>query len=432
MNAAEISAIAQEAFIYGYPIVDAHNVIHKYVLDRRSPEYKGPFNQIGHNRQVASPADKAIVAMNVDTPYSAAWLDLRAGPVVLSVPSFEARRYVSAQLNDLYSYIIGYITPRTNGHAGGDFLVAGPGWEGAPPPGIRGVFCSPTQFVLAFYRTQLLAPGDIGNVNTLQDQYRVRPLAGEPATPLPPPPFAAVAPIDVRREPESLQFYNILNAMLATMPVLDGEADLRQRFARIGVVPGEPFQVESEAMRQAIVEGMRQGLQAMYRRAPTVTSSAELFGSREFLKDDYLIRAVAALLGIYGNAAEEYLGVGYQADADGRPFDGNCRYEIKFAPDALPPVGAFWSITAYNASKFLLENPINRYAINSPMLPSLSRDEDGGFTLYLQNESPGPEREANWLPVSRDAFNLAFRTYLPGPVIIDGRWQAPPVVRVDG
>ncbi len=239
-----------------------------------------------------------------------------------------------------------------------------------------------------------------------------------------------IRPIDVRKETESLQFFTILNAMLAYMPLLREEAGLRSWFIKIGIVPGAPFEAPDEETRLAIIEGMRQGLGAMYARARTVKSSAELFGSRDYLKDDYLSRAVGALLGIYGNAAEEYLGVGYQADAEGHPFDGNHKYQIKFTADALPPVGAFWSITAYNASKFLIDNPINRYVINSPMLPSLKKDADGGFTLYLQPDSPGGDREPNWLPVSRDAFNLAFRTYQPGRAIIEGTWQAPPVVCV--
>lgn len=426
-----ISAIARDAFIYGYPVVDNHNVIHKYVIDQQSAEYKAPFNEVGHNRNVATPADRAVVSMNVDTPYSFAWLDLRAGPQVLTVPPFESDRYVSVELIDLYTYIIGYISPRTNGHQGGDFLVTGPEWQGEPPAGITGVFYSPTRFVLALYRTQLFGPEDINHVHAIQDQFRICPLTNvAEATPLSRPVFAEVAPIDVRREPETLQFFSVLNAMLAYMPVLDDEAGLRARFRDISIVPGEPFDIPDGQAREAVIAGMRQGLRDMYDCARTVKSSAELFGSREQLKDDYLSRAVGALLGIYGNAAEEYLGVGYLTDADDQPFDGNHRYEIRFMPDALPPVGAFWSITAYNADKFLLENPINRYVINSPMLASLRREEDGGFTIYIQHDSPGAERESNWLPVSRDAFNLAFRTYQPGPAIIDGRWQAPPVVRI--
>lgn len=429
----QISVIAKEAFIYGYPIVDNHNVIHKYVLDKGNKEYKAPFNRIGHNRNVASPEDKAVVSMNVDTPYSFAWLDLRAEPVVLSIPQFEHDRYVSVELIDLYTYIVGYISPRTNGNAGGDFLVAGPGWQGEPPAGVKAIFHSPTQFLLALYRTQLFGADDLENVHALQYQYRVRTLSEYLDAQAPPAatPFVQIKPIDVRKESESLQFFAILNAMLAYMPTLDDETDLRRRFAEIGIIPGAPFDPADEATQAALVTGMQQGLIAMYGRARTVRSSAEIFGSVEALKDDYLSRAVGALLGIYGNAAEEYLGVGYQADADGQPFDGNRKYRITFTPEALPPVGAFWSITAYNASKFLLKNPINRYVINSPMAPSLLKDPDGGFTLYLQYDSPGKDLEANWLPVSRDAFNLAFRTYQPGPAIMDGTWQAPPVACVD-
>lgn len=428
-----VTAIAKEAFIYGYPVVDSHNIITKYVLNKDSGEYKAAFNHVGHNRDLASPKDTAIVAMNVDTPYSFAWLDLRTEPQVVTIPVFEEQRYVSAELIDLYSYIVGYISPRTNGNAGGDFLVAGPGWDGPIPPGIRRLFRCPTEFMLILYRTQLFDAGDLPNVNAIQDGYRITGLSDYTgrALPPPPPPFVDVQPIDVRREKESMQFFTILNAMLSYMPALEDEIELRERFALIGIRPGVAFDPSDDIFRAAVVEGMRQGLQAMYARAGTVKSSAELFGSREFLGQDYLIRAVGALLGIYGNAAEEYLGVGYQTDSEGRPFDGNYCYQITFRPDDIPPVGAFWSITAYNGHKFLVENPINRYVINSPMVPSLNKDAGGGFTLYLQADMPGVEAEPNWLPVSRDAFNLAFRTYQPGQAIRDGSWQAPPVVRVD-
>ncbi len=218
----QITAIAKEAFIYGYPIVDNHNVIHQYVLDKQSKEYKAPFNQVGHNLSVATPKDTAIVSMNVDTPYSFAWLDLRAEPVVLTIPQFEQGRYVSVQLIDLYTYIVGYISPRTYGNTGGNFLVVGPTWQGKIPAGIKAVFHSPTQFLFALYRTQLLNADDIGNVHALQDQYQVRLLSTYiSAPPSPPtPPFVQVKPIDVRKESELLQFFMILNSMLTYMPLL--------------------------------------------------------------------------------------------------------------------------------------------------------------------------------------------------------------------
>ena len=162
----------------------------------------------------------------------------------------------------------------------------------------------------------------------------------------------------------------------------------------------------------------------------TVKSSGELFGSREFLGHNYLSRAVGAMVGILGNSAEEYLGIGYQDDADGRPFDGSRRYEIKFAPDAMPPVKAFWSITVYNDRMLLYANAIERYVVNSAMVDQLVRDADGGFTLYVQHESPGPGKEANWLPVPAGKFNLTFRAYQPEQAILDFIYHAPPVVMV--
>jgi len=428
----DITAIAREAFIWGYPVVDNYSILYNYALDPQSPEYKAPVNAISHARSVAGPEDRVIVAPNVDTPYSYAWLDLRAEPVVLSLPAFEKQRYVSLQLIDSYTYILGYVTPRTNGNAGGDFLVAGPAWKGAVPPGIKKVFRSPTDLVLAFYRTQILAADDLPRVHALQDQYRVRPLSaylgsGPPASPRV---LAPVTPVDVRNQPTSLQFFTALNWMLQTMPVLAEEDAMRRRFARIGIVPGQPFAAPDPATEAKIVRGMQQGLADMQARTRRVKSSAELFGSREFLKDDYLTRATAAMIGIYGNAAEEYLGVGYHADARGQAFDGRHRYRIKFAADGLPPVGAFWSITAYTAERFVYANPLRRYRISSLMLPDLKKDADGGFTLYVQHASPGPDLEANWLPVPATPFGLTFRTYLPGDAVRGGRWTAPPVERL--
>lgn len=426
----EIARIAEEAYIYGFPTADAYNTLYAQALDPASPLFKAPLNQVGHSRTVGTPEDRAIVAPNVDTPYSYAWLDLRAEPVVLTIPPFDAGRYVGLELFDLYTYIAGYVTPRTNGNAGGNFMVIGPRWCGETPTGIKAVFRSTTDIAYCLFRTQLFDPADLPNVHAIQDGYKVQTLAQYWKLPAPAlPPITTVRPIDVRKETGSLRFFTILNAMLQYMPVLDDEIELRERFAQIGIVPGAPFAPTDEETGAAVAQGMAAGLQRMYRRAPTVRSSAELFGSREYLGHDYEIRAVGALLGIFGNAAEEYLGVGYQRDADGETFNGEHRYRIKFDADQLPPVDAFWSLTVYTADKFLYANPIDRYVINSPLVPSLQKDADGGFTLHLQHESPGAAQEANWLPTPEGDFGLTFRCYQPGPAIRDGSWQAPPVVK---
>lgn len=427
---AEVRALAKEAFLYGYATVDNYNVLYNYALNPRSPEYKAPLNSISHVRDVATPEDKAIVAPNVDTPYSYAWLDLRAEPLVLSMPVFERHRYVSLQLIDAYTYIIGYVTPRTQGSAGGDFLVAGPGWDGEVPAGIKAVFRSPTQLVFGLYRTQLFDAADKSRVNALQDRYRVTPLSAYRNLPAPAaaPALQPVPGMDVRKEPASPRFFAILNWMLQYMPTLPEDRALRARLARIGVEPGRDF-VPAPADQAALAEGMAAGLADMVARIKRARSSGELFGSRERLKDDHLTRAAAAMAGIYGNAEEEFLGIGYPADAEGKPFDGHESYRIRFAADRLPPVDAFWSITVYGADRLLYANPVGRYKIGSSMLADLKRDADNGITLFVQHEPPGPEWQANWLPVPPGPFGLTFRTYLPRLPIRTGEWQAPPVVR---
>ncbi len=427
-----MSELTTNAFIYGYPIVDMYNILYKYAADTTSPEYKAPFNTIAHNRQIPTPQDRAIVAPNCDTPYSYVWLDLRAEPIVLTIPRFAEKRYVSLQLNDLYTYIFGYVTPRTNGQAGGDFLIAGPDWSGETPPGIKQIFHAPTHMALAMYRTQLLAPEDMPNVWAIQDQFTVQTLSQYLNTPaLPPaPPFSWIEPLDVRREPTAMQFFAILNWMLQYMPVLEEETALRQQFATIGVRSSATFPLPDADEQALLVAGMQAGLDAMIERLKTVRSSGELFGSREYLGADYLIRAVGAMAGILGNSQEEYMGIGYHGDADGRPFDGQYAYQIKFGPNQLPPVKAFWSITVYDAHSFLYANSLNRYVVNSPMIDQLTKDADGGFTLYVQHDSPGGEKEGNWLPVPQERFGLTFRCYQPDEAILNFSYAAPPVLRV--
>jgi hypothetical protein len=431
MEGHSLANLAREAFIYGYPMIDMYNILYKYAVDKSSPEYKAPFNSIAHNRQVASPEDKTVIAPNCDTPYSYAWMDLRAEPVVLTIPRFEKNRYVSLQLNDLYTYIFGYVTPRTNGNEGGDFLIAGPNWSGDTPPGIKKIFQSPTQMALGLYRIQLFKPDDISNVWAIQDQFKIRSLSNylEISDPQPAAPFEFVEPIDVRKEPASMQFFSILNWMLQYMPTLDEDAQLRKKFEAIGIRPAPAFSPPDGQIQVALVQGFQAGLNAMTERLKTVRSSAELFGSREHFRGDFLSRAVGVMAGVLGNSAEEYMGIGYQGDSEGRPFDGKHTYRIKFKAGDLPPVKAFWSITVYDASSLLYANPMNRYVINSPMIDRLKKDPDRGFTLYVQHESPGLEKEDNWLPVPKGRFGLTFRCYQPGEAILNFTYSAPPVVR---
>jgi hypothetical protein len=429
----DLTELGRRAQIFGLATIDLYRILDSFALDPSSPEFKAPVGQFAHSRRLADPSDRSIVAMNVDTPYSYAWLDLRDGPAVLTLPAFEPDRYVAAELFDLYTFIVGYVSPRTNGTHGGSFLITGPGQTAADQD--LPVFACSTQLCLVLVRTQLLGDADLPNVVALQDRMTVEPLGqwrtGADRAPTPAPGLDPIAPVDVRARP-TVQALHVLAWMLRFMPALPEHADVRSALATIGIGGGDPAELDevlADPGRVAQLEaGLAAGLGDVLDRARTVRSSAEIFGSRDLLGHDDLSRAAGAYLGILGNAAEEYLGVGYQADAHGLPFDGSIGYTITFAPGGLPPVGAFWSITLYDADRFLYPNDLHRYLLGSRDLPRLHRGEDGSLTLVVQHTAPPEPLRDNWLPCPSGPFHLAFRTYLPSEAIRSGLWEAPPVI----
>jgi hypothetical protein len=439
-SAAEARTIAREAYIYGYPMVDGYRVQYAYCVDRHNPEFKAPWNQIRNIPRVFTPDDKAIVAPNSDTPYSMAGLDLRAEPIVLTVPVIAKERYFSVQLIDLYTHDFDYIGSRATGNDGGSFLIAGPGWKGEMPKGVKKVIRAETELVLAVYRTQLFNPADLENVKKVQAGYKVQPLSaflGQPA-PKAAPPIAFIKPLTPETQKTSPEFFNILDFVLRFCPTVPSERDLMLRFGKIGVGAGRTFDAGklSPEMKTAIEQGMADAWAAFAdlkkKRIDTKeVTSGDLFGTREYLKNDYLYRMAAGVIGLYGNSKQEALYPFYGADSDGQKLDGANRYTLRFAPGQLPPVNAFWSLTMYRLPESLLvANPLNRYLINSPMLPHLQRDADGGLTLLIQNGSPGADKEANWLPAPKGPFFMAMRLYWPKEEALEGKWTAPPVVGV--
>ena len=434
----EARAIAKEAYIYGFPMVDSYRIQHEYFVDRTSPQFKGPRNQIVNVPRVYTPADTAIQTPNSDTPYSFVGMDLRAEPLVLTVPVIEKSRYFSVQLIDAYTFNFAYIGSRATGNDGGSFLVAGPHWKGEVPKGVTKVIRSETEFVFALYRTQLFNPGDIDNVKKVQAGYKVQTLSAFLGTPAPKsaPRIDFIKPLTPAEEKRSLKFFNILSFVLQFCPTDPSETELMARFAKIGVGAGKTMDASklSPEMAKAIGEGIADAWGAFggfvkEAEAGKVTSG-DIFGTREYLKNNYLYRMGAAVLGIYGNSKQEAMYPFYAVDEAKQKLTGASRYTLRFAPGQLPPVNAFWSLTMYELPKSLLvANPINRYLINSPMLPQLQRDADGGLTLFIQNESPGKDKEANWLPAPKGPFSVYMRLYWPKEEALEGKWTAPPMKR---
>ena len=435
---AEAREIAKEAYIYGFPIVDSYRIQYAYFVDRNNPEFKAPWNQIRNIPRVFTPADKAVQTPNSDTPYSMLGLDLRAEPIVITVPAIAKDRYFSVQLIDLYTFNFDYIGSRATGNDGGSFLVAGPGWKGETPKGVTKVFRSETELTLAAFRTQLFNPGDLDNVKKIQAGYKAQPLSQFLGNPAPPaaPAINFIKPLTPAEERTSPEFFNILDFVLQFCPTNPFETALMARFAKINVGAGQTLDTNklSPQVKTSIEQGIADawadfsGLEKQV-DAGKVTAG-ECFGTREFLKNNYLYRLGAAVLGIFGNSAQEAMYPVLGVDADGKKLNGANSYAIRFAPGQLPPVNAFWSLTMYELpASLLVANPINRYLINSPMLPQLKRDADGGLTLLIQNESPGKDKEVNWLPAPKGPFIMFLRLYWPKSEALEGKWKAPSVAR---
>ncbi len=435
----ESRSIAKNAYIYGFPIVDNYRILYAYFVNTADPEYKAPWNTLYNTARVYTPADTAVQTPNSDTPYSFVGANLRTEPLVFTVPQIEEHRYFSLQFIDLYTFNFAYVGSRATGNGGGNYLLAGPSWSGEKPAGIDEVIPCDTELALVVYRTQLFNPADIDNVKQIQAEYKVQPLSaflGKPA-PAPAPAIDFYSPLSVEDERTSLSFFDELNFLLQFCPIVPSESDLRQRFSAMDIAAGETFDPEVLApdIKQAVQDGMADAWSALDGVRQEIdagkVSTGDLFGTREYLRNNYLYRMAGAVLGIYGNSKEEALYPPYAVDAEAQPLDGSQhKYTLRFAPGALPPVNAFWSVTMYTLPESLLyANSIDRYLINSPMLPNLIKDADGGITLSIQHDSPGADKEANWLPAPAGPFLMAMRLYWPKTEALDGAWKAPPLQR---
>ena len=435
----QVRAIAKEAYVYGFPMVDNYRVMYSYFVNRDDPEYKGGWNEIHNTARVYTPEDTAVQTPNSDTPYSAVGADLRSEPLVLTVPPIEQDRYYSLQFVDLYTYNFDYVGSRTTGNGGGKYLLAGPNWKGDKPEGIDKVIRSDTDLALVVYRTQLMGPSDIDNVKKIQAGYQVAPLSVFLNQPAPPaaPPIDFAPPLTKDQERNSLQFFDLLGFTMRFAPTLPNEQELRTRLATIGVGADRTFDAEKldAPMKAAIESGMADAWAELDTLKKTEVDtgkigSAQFFGTAADLKGNYLYRMAGAVFGIYGNTAAEAIYPSFTNDSTGAPLTGAYKYTVTFPPGQLPPVNAFWSVTMYELPQSLLvDNPIGRYLINSPMVPELAKNPDGGYTIYVQREPPEAAKLPNWLPAPEGPFTLVMRLYWPKPDALNGTWKAPEPVK---
>ncbi|CAG8872517.1 DUF1254 domain-containing protein [Pseudomonas fluorescens] len=423
----DLRQIAKEAWIYAYPMLMHYQTMEKQALNPAAPEYVGGFNRFRHYSELFTPNNRDIVTPNNDTPYSWAWLDLRSEPQVLSVPAVDDERYYVLQLVDQYTHNFAYVGVLSTGREAGNYLIVGPGWQGPTPDGVKAVLRSETEIVMVLGRTGLKNAEDLPAVRALQQQYGLRSLHEYIGSA---PPLAAPAidwqPWDSKTGlgPE---FIATLNQILSLCPTQASEQALRARFARIGIVPGQGFDPATlpQATRQALLAGIQDAQAQLQAAVSQVRTTLGLFGTREALNGNYLNRAVAANVGIYGNSVEEAFYTGTRLDNQGQPLQGGRSYRLRFAPGQLPPASEFWSLTLYDLpDRQLVANPINRYGLSSR--DHMQMDADGGLTLILQNAAP--PAQSNWLPTpASGAFTLVLRLYGPGQQVVNQRWRMPVV-----
>jgi hypothetical protein len=441
----EAKDIAERGFIYGLPIVMNYGIMYEFAVDKASSQFKAPFNEIKNESHVATYKDTAVVTPNSDTPYSVLWLDLRAEPMVISVPAIDAKRYYSVQLCDGNTYNYGYIGSRATGNAAGDYMVVGPDWKGTMPAGIKQMFRSSTQMSLALFRTQLFSPDDIGNVRKVQAGYNAQPLSAFLKQPM----LASAGPIDfpkIDKELVKTDFFRYLDFALQFSPAQENEKEIRAQLARMGIGPGKTFDFKDLTLEEKLEVGlgMKEGerkVDEAVAKAGTAVNGWRITsgpGDASSYNGDWMKRALVAKAGIYANDPAEATYPFTRVDADGQTLDGSkSNYVLTFPAGQLPPVNSFWSITMYDGkSQLLINNPIDRYLINSPMMPGMKTNPDGSLPIYIQSKSPGADKEANWLPAPDGPIYMVMRLYWPktaAPSILPagaGTWQPPGIRRM--
>ena len=430
-----------QAVVYGLPLVIMDITMKKSINVARPVGTFAPANQFAHLREFPNAAFKDVVRANVDTLYSSAFLDLAKESIVLSVPDTHGRYYLLPML-DMWTNIFASPGKRTTGTKPGNFAITGPGWTGTLPAGMQELK-SPTNGVWILGRTQTNGPKDYPAVHAIQDGYKLVPLSafGKPYTPpqgtVYPNVDMKAAPVDTLQKMTSADFFDALAQLLKSNPPPASDAPILGKLATIGVVPGEKF--DPSKLDPAVARGLDKSLTVALDKLQEAAknSGAPVNGWRippsilGKFGTEYGIRGIVALVGLGANLPEDAVYPTTYVDAEGKALNGANRYTLHFDKGLTPPVNAFWSVTMYDAQSFFVDNAIDRYAIGSWM--ALKRNSDGSIDLYLQQDSPGNDKAANWLPAPAGDFNLTLRMYWPNdknPSIIDGSWEPPAVTRV--
>lgn len=437
----EAHDIAMEAYIYSYPLLmmdatrrQATNVAADKTVAR------GPANAFTHVRAYPTAEFRDVVRPNFDTLYSLAWLDLTKEPLVVSVPNTDGRYYLLPML-DMWSDVFAVPGKRTSGTKAATYTLVPPGWSGTLPP-LTERIDAPTPYVWIIGRTQTNGPKDYDAVHKVQDGFTITPLsrfginAARPAeVEIDPAVDMKTPPLDQVNKMPAADYFRHAAQLMAINPPHPTDWSTVARMKRIGLEAGKPFDVEKlpQAIRAAVDRGAADGLKSMYAKIPTLARTANGWqmntDTMGVYGNYYLKRAIIALVGLGANQPDDAVYPLLLSDADGKPLTGEGKYVLHFSKEELPPAEAFWSLTMYDDTGFQVANPINRFAIGDR--DPLKFNPDGSLDIYIQHDSPGADKEPNWLPSpASGTLGATMRLYAPAPQVLDGRWNPPPVKKV--
>lgn len=439
----EATSIAEEAYVYAFPMLESYRRLYAQAIDRTDPTHVGPFNELFH-----APLESASAApssrLRAETLHSRAWLDLRAQPMVLSVPAAR-NRYYSVQCVDLFGQSFAYAGTRTTGSRAGAYVIAGPEWEGVAPAGASAVFRSESNFVLCVIRVGLGGSEDLDSASRLQSGFAFSTMSNFVGAGGGPDAAGITFPAYDSKRAESAAFIDLFNFLLKEVTVPEEERELFARFAAIGVDPGALAaslglvpklkaaidagvavaigKIAAAAGNPGSLDGVR------VRRSNGWRGVDGLFGEGRRTPADYLSRAVAAKLGLERCDSDEIERVSTAEDALGEPLDaGASGYVLRFDKRALPKTEAFWSVALYSPpSRRFVRNPGDIYAVLDRS--RLRYGKDGSLTVYIQRERPGPKRSDNWLPAPPGPFSLEISSYAPAREASSPPYVPPPLER---
>ena len=428
----EAQKIAKDAYIFAFPLNYYYRTIYAQIIDPNNKKSLGGFGKWRHD-SLATPNDKETTMPNNDTPYSWAWVDVRSEPWVLVQPPADGDRFYSSVWGDLWGHIIDYPGSTKDGQKGGVYLLAPTSWKGQLPQGINRIIYGETTILGTLTRTAVFGTKDIPNMEKIQKGYELMPLSAYLKQPAPPAAPRPNWPVWNESDMTNANFFRLTNFLMQFVVPNALDQPMYERMAKLGIGPSgnyDPSKLSPEIVA-AINKGIAEGHKEIVDGAATAIDSSKFYGTREFMGTRYLDRAVGVEVGgIIPNVPKQAFYGQWTKDASGDVMDGSkAKYTFTFPKGQLPPVRFFWSLTMYDlGTRLLVDNPINRYSIGD-RTEGLKYGPDGSLTIYVQKDSPGKDKESNWLPAPAGPMSIISRMYGPDAPILDRTYKFPDPVR---